>query len=84
MSYRLPPFIALNEPETSLHPSLLPILARLIVRAAERSQIWVVSHDRELANAITEESGVLSREVIRTDDGTWLEGLGQLGEFKDD
>lgn len=84
MSYRLPPFIALNEPETSLHPSLLPILARMVVKAAERSQIWVVTHDRQLANAITEESGVLSREVIRNDDGTWLEGLGQLGEFKDD
>ncbi|KFL31995.1 hypothetical protein JP75_06270 [Devosia riboflavina] len=84
MSYRLPPFIALNEPETSLHPSLLPILARMIVKAAERSQIWVVTHDRELANAIAEGSGVLPREVVRGDNGTWLEGLGQLGEFIDD
>lgn len=84
LSYRLPPFIALNEPETSLHPSLLPILARMIVKAAERSQIWVVTHDRELANAIAKGSGVLPREVIRGDDGTWLEGLGQLGEFMDD
>lgn len=84
LSYRLPPFIALNEPETSLHPSLLPILARMIVKAAERSQIWVVTHDRDLANAIAEGSGVLPREVIRGDDGTWLEGLGQLGEFADD
>lgn len=84
LSYRLPPFIALNEPETSLHPSLLPILARMIVKAAERSQIWVVTHDRELANAIADGSGVLPREVIRGDDGTWLEGLGSLGEFADD
>lgn len=84
LSYRPPPFIALNEPETSLHPSLLPILARMIVKAAERSQIWVVTHDRELANSIAEGSGVLPREVIRGDDGTWLEGLGQLGEFMDD
>lgn len=84
LSYRLPPFIALNEPETSLHPSLLPILARMIVKAAERSQIWVVTHDRELANAIAEGSGVLPREVVRGDDGTWLEGLGSLGEFTDE
>lgn len=84
LSYRLPPFIALNEPETSLHPSLLPILARMVVKAAERSQIWVVTHDRELANAIADGSGVLPREVIRGDDGTWLEGLGQLGEFTDE
>lgn len=84
LSYRLPPFIALNEPETSLHPSLLPILARMIVKAAERSQIWVVTHDRELARYIADHSGAVPREVVRGDDGTWLEGLGNLGEFVDD
>jgi predicted ATPase len=84
LSYRLPPFIALNEPENSLHPNLLPMLARLIVKAAERSQVWVVTHARDLADAIAAESGVLPREVVRNDDGTWLEGLGNLGEFVDD
>ncbi|KKB80185.1 hypothetical protein VW35_07095 [Devosia soli] len=84
MSYRLPPFIALNEPETSLHPSVLPVLARMIVKAAERSQIWVVTHDRSLADAIAAESGVLPREVVRGEDGTWLEGLSQMGTFIDD
>ena len=84
LSYRLPPFIALNEPENSLHPSLLPMLARLIVKAAERSQVWVVTHARDLADAIAAESGVLPREVVRDDNGTWLEGLGNLGEFVDD
>jgi predicted ATPase len=84
LSYRLPPFIALNEPENSLHPNLLPMLARLIVKAAERSQVWVVTHARDLADAIAAESGVLPREVVRNDDGTWLEGLGNLGEFVDE
>ncbi len=84
LSYRLPPFIALNEPENSLHPNLLPMLARLIVKAAERSQVWVVTHARDLADAIAAESGVLPRQVIRDDNGTWLEGLGNLGEFVDD
>ena len=84
LSYRLPPFIALNEPENSLHPNLLPMLARLIVKAAERSQVWVVTHASDLADAIAAESGVLPREVIRNDDGTWIEGLGNLGEFVDD
>ncbi|MEO5807757.1 AAA family ATPase [Devosia sp.] len=83
LSYRLPPFIALNEPENSLHPSLLPMLARLIVRAAELSQVWVVTHARDLADAIAAESGILPREVVRNDDGTWIEGLGNLGEFTD-
>ncbi|MDB5536732.1 MAG: family ATPase [Devosia sp.] len=84
LSYRLPPFIALNEPENSLHPNLLPMLARLIVKAAERSQIWVVTHARDLADAIAAESGVIAREVVRDDGGTWLEGLSQIGQFTDE
>ena len=41
---RPPGLMVLNEPETSLHPDLLPSLARLIAQAAKRSQIVVVSH----------------------------------------
>lgn len=84
LSYRLPPFIALNEPESSLHPKLLPVLASLIVNAAARTQIWVVTHSRELADAISQQSGVLAREVIRTEDGTTISGLGSLGTFDDE
>jgi predicted ATPase len=43
-----PPLMVLNEPETSLHPELLPALARLIRSAAERSQVMVVSHSATL------------------------------------
>lgn len=84
LSYRLPPFIALNEPETSLHPSLLPALARTIVKAAERAQLWVVTHSQPLADAIAAESGATPREVIRTDDGTMIRGMSRLGVFEDD
>lgn len=85
LAYRLPPFIALNEPETSLHPSLLPALARLVARAAERAQVWVVTHSRTLADAIAVETGITPREVIRRDDGaTWLEGLSLIGTFADE
>jgi predicted ATPase len=42
----------LNEPETSLHPDLLAPLARLIGRAAERSQLVVVSHAPALVDAL--------------------------------
>ena len=45
----------LNEPETSLHPDLLPPLARLIVKASKESQILVVTHARSLADALTVE-----------------------------
>ncbi|GLQ55637.1 AAA family ATPase [Devosia nitrariae] len=84
LSYRLPPLVALNEPETSLHPSLLPALAKTIARAAERTQVWVVTHSRELADALAAETGVLAREVVRRDGATWLEGLSPLGIFPDD
>ena len=84
LAYRPPPFIALNEPEASLHPDLLPALARAIARAAERSQVWVVTHSPILAQAIAEETGIPPRHVVRRDGATWLEGLSQIGVFSDE
>jgi predicted ATPase len=84
LAYRPPPFIALNEPEASLHPDLLPALARAIARAAERSQIWVVTHSTVLAEAIADETGIAPRRVIRSDGATWLEGLSDIGVFQED
>ncbi|HSX65888.1 MAG TPA: AAA family ATPase, partial [Pseudoxanthomonas sp.] len=49
---RPPPLMVLNEPETSLHPDLLPALARLIAQAAQRTQVWVVSHASRLIAAL--------------------------------
>jgi len=54
---RPPSLLLLNEPETSLHPDLLPALARLIARAAERSQVIVVSHAPRLIAALEEQRG---------------------------
>ena len=52
LSPRPPAFMVLNEPEMSLHPDLLPALGRLIAKASERSQVLVVSHSRELVDAL--------------------------------
>jgi predicted ATPase len=52
LSPRPPALMILNEPETSLHPDLLPALARLIVEASKRSQIIVVSHAASLVAAL--------------------------------
>jgi predicted ATPase len=49
---RPPGLLVLNEPETSLHPSLLPPLGRLIAKAAARSQVIVVSHAPALIDAL--------------------------------
>lgn len=52
LSPRTPPFLALNEPETSLHPDLLPALAELIADAGTRGQILVTTHAEPLARAL--------------------------------
>jgi predicted ATPase len=49
---RPPELMVLNEPETSLHPDLLPALARLILAAALQTQIVVVSHAQALIEAL--------------------------------
>ena len=52
---RPPSMMVLNEPETSLHPDLLPALARLIISASQHSQVWVVSHARRLIAALQQD-----------------------------
>jgi predicted ATPase len=84
MGYRLPSLIALNEPEASLHPSLLPPLARLIAQAAQRARIWIVTHSEALAAALHEETGTKLRRVIKEDGATNVEGLKLTGEFRDE
>ena len=84
LAYRLPAFIALNEPETSLHPDLLAPLARLIALAAQRTQIWVVTHSQGLADALAEHGGVTPMTVIKRDGATWIEGLKLSGDFRDE
>jgi predicted ATPase len=57
---RPPGLLVLNEPETSLHPDLLPALARLISKAAERSQVLIVSHAAALIDALQQQPGCYS------------------------
>lgn len=54
LSPRPPTLMILNEPETSLHPDLLPALARLIAGASRETQIIVVSHAEPLVSALQE------------------------------
>ncbi|WP_367345443.1 AAA family ATPase [Stenotrophomonas bentonitica] len=67
---RPPPLMVLNEPETSLHPDLLPALGRLIIAATARSQLWVVSHATRLVAALRESplcnSIALEKQMSRT------------------
>jgi predicted ATPase len=54
---RPPALMVLNEPETSLHPDLLGALARLISKAAERTQVVVVTHSPRLISSLEELPG---------------------------
>ena len=58
MSPRPPAVLALNEPETSLHADLLEPLARLMVEASRRSQLWVVTHSARLAQLVEQHSSL--------------------------
>lgn len=68
LSPRLPPMLALNEPETSLHPDLIEPLARLIAGAARNSQLWITTHSQVLAKCVEELSGV-PRIALRMTEG---------------
>ncbi|EHS50495.1 hypothetical protein PDO_2449 [Rhizobium sp. PDO1-076] len=79
MSYRLPPLIALNEPESSLHPDMLDPLADMIAEASRYSQIWIVTHSEHLAAAVFARCGARPKRVIRQDGATWIDGMRLTG-----
>ena len=84
LSYRPPSLIALNEPETSLHQSMLPALADMIAAAAARTQVWIVTHSTELAGLIAERTGARSLTVVRRDGATSIAGLRLDGSLADE
>lgn len=74
LSPRPPQLMVLNEPETSLHPDLLPALARLILAAAEQTQIIVVSHAPQLIEVLTAASMCVRLHLVKELGETTLEG----------
>lgn len=48
-----PPLIAIDEPETGLHPGMFPIVAEYAAAAAERTQVVISSHSPEFLDAFT-------------------------------
>src|SRR6267378_3368788 len=75
---RPPALMVLNEPETSLHPDLLPPLARLIAQAAERSQIIVVTHAPPLITALEKEADCHSVTLETNFGETTIRGAKQM------
>ena len=75
---RPPPLMVLNEPETSLHPDLLPALARLIIRASQSTQVWVVSHATRLIAALEQGKDCNSIALEKSFGQTQVVGQGLL------
>lgn len=71
---RPPGLMVLNEPETSLHPDLLPPLARLIAAASERAQIIVVSHAPPLIESLQHVAGCKRLNLEKSFGETVLSG----------
>ncbi|OZM71838.1 ATP-binding protein [Amycolatopsis antarctica] len=80
---RPPELLVLNEPETSLHPDLLPSLAELIAAASTGAQIILVSHSVPLVRAVeaaAEHTGTRTGTVTLAKEfgDTVVEGQGVL------
>ncbi len=81
LSPRPPALLALNEPETSLHPGLYPALADLLAEASRSSQLWVTTHSEPLARLIEEKTAFKSIRLNKIDGETRIEGHGLFGEI---
>lgn len=79
---RPPELLVLNEPETSLHPDLLPALARLISNAADNAQIIVVSHAEQLIKELERSSNCTRLHLVKGFGETKLEGETVLSKLK--
>jgi predicted ATPase len=73
LSPRTPPFLALNEPETSLHSDLLPALAELVADAGKRGQVLVTTHAEPLARALEDRVGASAVHLAKRDGATVIE-----------
>lgn len=74
---RPPELLVLNEPETSLHPDLLPALADLIGTAASDTQVIAVTHSRPLLSALPAED-LRVVELSKDFGATVVDGQGLL------
>lgn len=81
LSPQPPSLLVLNEPETSLHPHVLPVLAKLMTDVARRTQVMVVSHSDALIQpllALGDDDAVVHHRLVKNTGETRVEGQGLL------
>jgi predicted ATPase len=74
LSPRPPSVLALNEPETSIHPDLLEPLARLLQRASRASQLWITTHSEALAGMVERHAGTAPIRLEKVEGETRIVG----------
>lgn len=85
-----PPLICIEEPETGLHPDILPTIAELMIEASQRTQLIVTTHSDILVSALSDvpeavlvcekdEDGTHFKRLNKDDLKEWLEEY-SLGE----
>ncbi|MEI7771151.1 MAG: AAA family ATPase, partial [Chloroflexales bacterium] len=69
-----PPLICIEEPELGLHPDIIPLVAELLIDAAQRTQLIVTTHSDTLVSAL---SSIPEAVVVceRSAEGTQLRRL---------
>ncbi|WP_028114870.1 AAA family ATPase [Ferrimonas kyonanensis] len=80
MTPRPPNLMVLNEPETSLHPDLLPALGRLIIEASAHSQVWVISHAPRLIASLEKSDNCHSIQLHKPYGETEVMGQSMLDQ----
>ncbi len=86
-----PRVLCIEEPELGLHPDIIPEVAKLLVEASKRSQIFVTTHSDMLVDALTEtpeaiivcekeEGATRMRRLDPEKLKLWLEEYRSLGE----
>ena len=86
-----PPVVCIEEPELGLHPDIIPEVAKLLLEASSRSQIFVTTHSDILVDALTDvpetvvvceksDGATQLRRLDAKELGPWLEEY-RLGEI---
>lgn len=77
------PLIGIDEPETGLHPAMLPIIAEYAVAAAQKSQIIFTTHSPQFLDAFEAKAPLTTTVATREQGETHLRILNaeKLGEW---
>lgn len=54
-----PPLICLEEPELGMHPDMIRLVAKMIIDAAQRTQLIITTHSEHLLTALQDDFDVL-------------------------